>query len=228
MANPGLVYLQGSGNPSSKLFGTFLDRAFADLGGRTPRVAVSFAPIAGNAGIIQKFSGWFVGRTFRGADVKRFIVAGERDAQPSAAAQKIVEEADLVFLSGGDPVVGARLLVESGADAWLRSARERGATLAGGSAGAILLGAWWASWPDDFDDQPFDGGRLVPCTRVVDDLVVDTHAEDDDWEELKMVRGMLRKKAVTIRARGIPTSGGLFILPDGQLEPVGDPPFVIE
>ncbi|MEO6573724.1 MAG: Type 1 glutamine amidotransferase-like domain-containing protein, partial [Polyangiaceae bacterium] len=148
------------------------------------------------------------------------------DADP-ARAQAIIAEADLVFLSGGDPVLGARILCEAGADAWIREARERGAAAAGISAGAIMLGAWWASWPDDHHgDEPFDGGVVIPCLGVVDDLVIDCHAEEDDWNELELVSEMLRAKGVSARFRGVPTRGGLIVRPDNSLEIVGDEPFV--
>src|SRR4051812_7042678 len=168
-----MIYLLATGQPSSDLWKGLLDRAFADV--RNPKVAVSLAPISSNAGGLDKFASWFTSKTFGGADVTRFTVAGEPDAQPAPKARRVVEEADLVFLSGGDPIDGARLLVGAGADQWLRDAHQDGVMLAGGSAGSILLGAWWAQWPDEPDGRPFDGGELVRYTGVADDLVIDTH-----------------------------------------------------
>jgi hypothetical protein len=113
----------------------------------------------------------------------------------------------------------------AGAAGWLRDAHARGATLAGGSAGAILLGSFWAQWPDEPGDRPFDGGELIRCCGVAADLVVDTHDEEDGWGELKLVHGMLRAAGHRQRVRGIPTKGGLVVHADGRLEPVGEPPF---
>src|SRR5579864_3818931 len=157
----GLVFLFGSGRPESKLLSSLLARA------KPRRVAVSLAALAGEPTLASRAMGWFAARTFGDAIVERFAVAGEPDAQSPAIARAICDRADLIFLSGGDPVAGAELLRASGADAWLREARARGAHLAGGSAGAILLGAAWARWPDEPDGKPFDGGALVECTRVV-------------------------------------------------------------
>lgn len=225
----GPVLLAGSGQPTSKVFRTLIRRALDPIRGRKPRVALSLAPIAETPAILRKFASWFSPAIFHGAEVERFSVPGEPDATPEARAREIVERADLIFLSGGDPIAGARLFSASGADAWLRAARERGAALAGGSAGAILLGAYWASWPEEPDDepsgQPFDGGELVRCTGVVGDLVIDTHAEEDEWAELALVRGMLEARGERLRLRGIPTGGGLIVSGDGTLETVGDPPF---
>jgi cyanophycinase-like exopeptidase len=223
-----MIYLLGSGQPSGPLFDDLLDRAFANLRGRTGRVALSLAAIADQPSILRKFAGWFVSRTFRGAKVTRFSVSGEADAQSPAEARRIVEEADLIFLGGGDPTVGAKILRGAGADAWLRAARDRGAVLSGGSAGAILLGAFWAEWPEKPEGRPFDGGELVACTGVVGDLVVDTHDEKDGWGELKLVHGMLRAAGHTHRVRGIPTRGGLVVHDDGRLESTGDPVFALE
>ena len=49
-----------------------------------------------------------------------FTVRGEAHAMPEAAARAVIEDADLVFLGGGDPVHGAKLLGAAGANAWLR------------------------------------------------------------------------------------------------------------
>jgi cyanophycinase-like exopeptidase len=221
----GPVLLAGSGQPTTKIFRTLIRRALDPIKGRKPKVALSLAPIAESPAILRKFVGWFSPAIFCGAEVERFTVAGEPDAIPEKRAREIVERADQIFLSGGDPVAGARLYAESGADVWLREARARGAALAGGSAGAILLGAFWATWPDEPDGRPFDGGELVRCTGVVPDLVVDTHAEEDEWAELLLVRDLLDARGVALRLRGIPTGGGLVVDGAGALEAIGDPPF---
>jgi hypothetical protein len=88
-----------------------------------------------------------------------------------------------------------------------------------------MLGSFWGDWPEEPDGRPFDGGALVRMTGVVSDLVVDTHNEEDDWDELRLVHGMLQAAGEPARLRGIPTGGGLIVAPDGSLESVGDPPF---
>lgn len=217
----GLVLLAGTGRPGTPLFASLLARL------EPKRVAISLAAMADQPALIKKALGWFAGRAFGDAKVERFSVEGERDAQKPDEARAIVERADLIYLAGGDPVVGAEVLRQSGAADWLRAARERGAHLAGGSAGSILLGAFWARWPDEPDGKPFDGGTLVECTGVLPDLVVDTHAEEDDWAELKLVAGMLDAAGRAPRLYGIPTNGALIADTDGRLEPAGDAPFVL-
>jgi cyanophycinase-like exopeptidase len=217
----GRVYLQGSGQPSAPAFKQMIEQALGGVTGRKPRVALTLAALDGNASIIKKFLGWFTARAFGGAEVTRI------DELSAEAAKAAVESADLIYLSGGDPVAGARNLAASGRDVWLREARARGAALGGGSAGAILLGAFWADWPEEPDGKPFDGGTLVRMTGVVGDLVVDTHNEEDDWDELRLVHGMLQAAGENVRLRGIPTGGGLIVAPDGAIQAIGDPPLVL-
>jgi cyanophycinase-like exopeptidase len=218
----GSVYLIGSMDRTSG--GTMIERAL-DGAGPSAKIAVSFAPVAENPEALKHMGDRML-KLFSGkGTVTRFSLPGEADADP-ARARSIIAEADLIFLSGGDPVLGARIFRESGADAWLREARERGAATAGISAGAIMLGAWWASWPDEPDEaEPFHGGTLIHCTGVVGDLVVDCHAEEDDWSELKLVAEMLRAKGDGARLRGVPTRGGLIVGPDNSLGIVGDEAF---
>ncbi len=136
-------------------------------------------------------------------------------------------------MSGGDPVEGANRLVHAGADAWLRDANARGAACLGISAGAMMLAAWWAEWPDaPPHGAAHDGGELVRCTGVVPDLVVDCHAEEDHWGELYLVRAMLRDRYARVangeslpRFLGLPTGGGIVVEPDGTRAPLGSPPF---
>jgi cyanophycinase-like exopeptidase len=234
----GSVYLAASHHKAT--FKTLLERAVAAAcstreARARPYIAVSYA--AADGPLVERMSSFLHG-AFGDAEVQRFTVKGERRAMAPDKARAIVDAADVVFLGGGDPVAGARLLVDAGADEWLRAARARGAACVGMSAGAIMLCSWWADWPEDApdgeserssdrstpDDAPHDGGELVSCTRVVPDLVVDCHAEHDKWEELKLVRGMLRDRlgdAKLPRFVGLPTGTGVIVGADGSLESVG-------
>jgi cyanophycinase-like exopeptidase len=221
---PGLVYLAASHHAGT--LKSFAASALAAAGSPRPKVAVTYAAAGGP--IVARMLSFF-DHLFPGADVRRFTVKGEHGAQPAAEARAIVESADVVFFGGGDPVLGARLLVEAGADGWVRAARARGASCLGVSAGAMMLGAWWASWPDEAPSgAPHEGGELVSCTRVVGDLVVDCHAEADQWAELVAVRAMLAERlgdADLPRLVGLPTGAGLIVHAGGTLESVGGTPF---
>jgi len=225
MTTAGMVLLQGAGRTSGQVFQSALKHMLPSP--KTARVVVSTAALAEVPGVVARFAGWFSSRGFRGAEVTRVALPGEPGAMSSDEAQATLRAANLIFLAGGDPVVGAEVLSSSGADTWLREARQSGVHLAGGSAGAILLGAWWARWPSELpSDAPFDGGELVACSGVVP-LVVDTHAEDDDWGELHLIDGMLTAagKRGEVSLWGIPTHGALLIDSDGKIEELGDASF---
>jgi cyanophycinase-like exopeptidase len=222
---PGHVYLASSSQ--KKTFDALVAHALARVAHKPPRVAASYAA-SGEPHVAQMSA--FLTKAFGGAEVTRFTVKGEKSPMSPADARAIVEHADVVFLSGGDPAHGAHLLAASGADKWIREAHARGAACMGMSAGAIMLGAFWGEWPDDAPrDAPHDGGALVPCARVVPELVIDCHAEEDHWAELALVRGMLRDHlgpgANLPRFLGLPTGSGLIVAPDRSLETVGLAPF---
>jgi len=227
MTRAGDVYLAASSHPQT--LHAMVSQAASSIERRPVLVAVSHVSTGGqHAGRMTHF----FERSIDRVEVTRFSVAGERDAMPPGEARAVLERADLVFLGGGDPVEGARLLVAAGADAWLRDAHARGVPCMGVSAGAILLGAWWASWPDSPPaGAAHEGGELVRCTGAVPDLVVDCHAEEDDWNELRIVRAMLRDRlgegAVLPRFLGLPSGTGIIVSPGGPYRSVGGEPVTI-
>jgi cyanophycinase-like exopeptidase len=222
---PGAVYLAASSHEAT--LRELASRARATIARSPLRVAATYAAAGGP---MADRMNHFLARLFPGATIERFTVAGERDAMPAAKARALVENADVIFVGGGDPVQGARLLVAAGADAWLRDARARGVACMGISAGSIMLGAWWAEWPDpeEVGDAPHDGGELVRCAQVVPDLVVDCHAEEDDFAELRLVREMLADRPAPLpRFLGLPTGTAIVVGPDGSVTSIGGPPAAV-
>jgi cyanophycinase-like exopeptidase len=197
---------------------------------KTPvRIAISYAPVAGSARGL-KFMSERMPRLFPNAELERFTVPGEKGATAPEEARAVVERADLVFVSGGDPSLGARLLDEGGASAWIRDAHARGAATMGVSAGSIALGAWWADWADDESgDEAAQLARtnLVAGVGVVASHVFDTHNEEDDWDELRIVAKLCALRGKAARFVGIPTGGALIFRGDGSMETVGKEPFVL-
>jgi hypothetical protein len=212
------------GSPTPPLLKLVGERAAAASKKGKPRVAVSMTTM-----LDHPHGAGFLSRTmeamFPHATVERFTVHGEPDAMPKADAHAIVQRADIVFLPGGDPVAGAKLLVAAGADEWLRGARARGAVMVGISAGSIALGAWWGDWPADGDDDA--APELVPCTNVADGFVFDAHAEEDDWIELRIVARHLHRKHPKLRYVGLPTGAAIELDAAGKLHPIGVEPFVL-
>lgn len=212
----GSVYLIGGAHDGvvSEVF-----RRIRSVVPASPRVAVSVAAWPSARGPLQAIA--FARGHFPDATVDRFSVAGEHDANP-ADAQSIVARADVVFLGGGDPVLYGDRLVPAGADGWLRAARGRGAVCVGLSAGSIALGALWARWPEE---DPEGAPSLVDCLAVIPDIVVDCHAEADDWEELRAVKAAADegRPASSLRFLGIGHRSAVVVRPDDSLEWIGEP-----
>lgn len=78
-----------------------------------------------------------------GAEVMPARIVDQASANDPANA-RIIAEADLVYIGGGYPHVGMRILKGTRALQALETARQRGALIAGASAGAMMMGA--RSW----------------------------------------------------------------------------------
>jgi hypothetical protein len=224
---PGAVYLAASSHEGT--LRAMASRILASAERRPLHIAVTYAAAGGP--MVARMNE-HLARLFGGAEIHRFTVAGELPGAGSMGPEEAaatIEAADLIFIGGGDPVLGARRLVDSGADVWLRGARARGTPCLGISAGAIMLASWWAEWPDHpAHGAPHDGGELVRCTGVAAALVVDCHAEDDDWSELRLVQGMLRGRLAgkpQPRFLGLLTGRGIIVEADGSTENVAGAPF---
>lgn len=116
------------------------------------------------------------------------------------AAKKTLESADAIFISGGEVGDGMSWLVRHGLDGYLKQLFDRGKFFFGMSAGSIMMGTHWVRWEDPKDD---DTAELFDCLEFIP-TVFDTHAEDEDWKELKTV---LRLMGPGSRGYGIPNGG---------------------
>jgi hypothetical protein len=208
----GTAYLVASGQDG--LLPQIAQRAYRALGKPRARVAVTYAPVTGDATGL-KFMRDRMGGLFPDAILESL------DDDPAA-----LDRADLVFVSGGDPTLGAIVLEQAGASAALRAAHARGTPMMGVSAGAILLGHWWVKWPEDSEDDPdLQRTSLVKCTGVVAGHVFDTHNEEDDWDELRVAARLAERAGERAVFLGIPTGGALVVAGDGSIEVVGEQPF---
>jgi cyanophycinase-like exopeptidase len=209
---PGRVYLVASGQDG--LLGQVAQRAMRDIGKKSPRVAVSYAPVEGDRRGL-KFMSERMPALFPGATLE--AIAHDRH---------VVDRADLVFVSGGDPTHGAKVLARTGAAGWMREAHARGTPMMGVSAGAIALGAWWIDWPED-EDAPEEQADLVACVGILPGHVFDTHDEEDGWKELHVASRLLARRGEKAHLLGIPTKGALVFDERGAMEVVGESPFAL-
>lgn len=126
-----------------------------------------------------------------------------RLARPNAdveAAKRSLEAADAVFLSGGEVEDGIQGLARHGLTGYMHELYNKGKLFFGASAGSIMMGARWVRWENPGDDAT---ASLFDCLGLVP-TVFDTHAEDEDWKELKLTLKLLGPGA---RGYGIPRDG---------------------
>jgi cyanophycinase len=136
---PGPVALVGAGEFLPAMAG--IDgELLASTGVARPRVAI--LPTASFPDGEEVFQRWASMGTAHfatlGAEVEPVLVRDRMDADDPGAAQA-VGEADLIYLSGGKPRYLLRTLAGTAVGRSLAAAHERGAVLAGCSAGAMAL-----------------------------------------------------------------------------------------
>lgn len=136
---PGPVALVGAGEflPTMAPFDADL---LAATGVTRPRVAIlPTASYPDGEAVFQRWAAMGVSHfAGLGAEVEPVFVRDRRDADDPGAAQA-VGEADLVYLSGGKPAYVLEALSGSAVGRALVAAHERGAAVAGCSAGAMAL-----------------------------------------------------------------------------------------
>lgn len=134
-----------------------------------------------------------------GAGEVNFLrLAGQR--VDLSAAKQALEAADAIFLSGGEVEDGMRWLVQHGLAGFLKELYGRGKLFFGVSAGSIMMGTHWVHWENLQDDAT---AELFDCLGFVP-TVFDTHAEDEDWKELKLA---LKLQGPGSRGYAIPSGG---------------------
>jgi len=210
--HPSPVYLLagGGGWRTRKTSDPLLQRIFSETCTKPPVVAY----IGAASGDNQDFFRW-LSSLFKTAGAREVQLAPT--ATPKAdmvATRRILKAADLVFISGGDVEEGMRALADRDLVSFLRQLHATGKPFFGLSAGSIMLARAWVRWRDPDDDataEVFDCLGLAP-------MLCDTHAEEDDWEEL---HALLRLSPSGTVGYGIPSGGGLVVAPDGTVKVLG-------
>lgn len=141
--------------------------------------------------------------------IRRVLIAPQK--ADLNKAQAVLESADAIFVSGGDVEAGMQILEEKNMAGFLTDLFKQGKILFGVSAGSIMLAREWVRWRDPEDDSTTE---LFPCLGITP-IICDTHAEADDWEELKAA---LKLKEEDTRGYGIPSGSCLKVYPDGRME----------
>ena len=124
-----------------------------------------------------------------GADAKPLMVLDRSDAEsPEVVAE--AESADMVYLTGGSPLHLLETLRESALLHAIIGALERGAVLAGSSAGAMVMGSWmrFREWRPALGFA--DGVASLPHHERSDPDTVSRELRDHAPEDLSVVLGI--------------------------------------
>ena len=129
-------------------------------------------------------------------------------------ATRVLEEADLIMISGGDVEEGMRVLQEKGAVPLLRRLWREGKPLFGVSAGSIMLAREWVRWTDPRNEA---SAQLFSCLGLAP-VLCDTHGESDGWVEL---HALLSLCPVGATGFGISSGTALIVEGDGSVSALG-------
>lgn len=146
-----------------------------------------------------------VGRTVT-AEVVAVLEAAS--AADEGLARRL-READVIHLPGGDPDLIPTIYPGTAAWAAIRDANERGAVVAGASAGAMALGGW--TWTPR---GGLDGLGLVPRVIVV------PHADAASWD--RAVERFGRMVPSGMDALGLAERTAVIVMPAGPWRVVGE------
>jgi hypothetical protein len=144
--------------------------------------------------------------------------------------RRILDEAQLIYLGGGDVSLLAEHLCRDGLDEQIRARRRAGAALLGVSAGAIGLTPAWLRFPEDIDDDEDNSGEVAlpsrfACVGAVP-IACDVHDEESDWEELRALLDVWRRDdpQARVEAYGIPAGGALLLDGEDRVKHLGAAP----
>ncbi len=187
-------------------------RIFAENGLDHPRLAY-VGTASGDAFAFFKLFEAFLKKAGASSVTRALLAKAKADV---AQARKVLDEADVVFVSGGDVEEGIYWLDRHGLMEFFHELHDHGKLFMGLSAGSIMLGTQWVRWSDPDDDAT---AELFDCLGLAP-LLCDMHAEEDGWDELQVAVDRLGPEGV---GYGVPTGGILRVSPDGTLTALGKP-----
>ncbi len=203
------VYLLAGGR-GSKYQEYIIKSVFNDIG--KPKPVIAYVGVANEDN--YPFYLMVSGLIKSGGDcrIERVLIAPKNaDLKKARAA---LESADGIFMSGGDVEAGMQVLQEKNLTALFTDLFNQGKVFFGASAGSIMMAKEWVRWRDPDDDST---AELFPCLGMAP-VICDTHAEEDDWEELKAA---LKLEPDNTRGYGIRSGSCLKVHTDGRVEALG-------
>jgi peptidase E len=177
-----VVYLMaGAGPGSGPRSVRFHHELVARLGKKKPNIAYVGAPSGDNLGFEKMISTLVFGLT-----AKVTFVRLTKKSVSTSQAKAQLEDADLVFMTGGDVDAGMKVINDRGLAPLFRKLHEQGKPMEGISAGSIMLGQKWVRFHEDESVEAFDCLGVVPCS-------FDAH-DEHGWDELITLAKLLPKK----------------------------------
>ena len=208
MNNRKPLYLLAGGRGSGNQ--TLFKSVFKEIGQTSPVIAYVGAANEDD----KRFFG-FMGAEIKGVGdctLNQILLASKK--ADIAKAKEMLSAADAVFMSGGDVEAGMQIIQDKGLMDFFHGLLEQGKLFFGVSAGSIMLADQWVRWSDPDDDS---SANLFTCLGLAP-VICDTHAEEDNWVELKAAIHLKEDGSV---GYGIPSGACLKVNPDGKVEALG-------
>ena len=203
------IYLLAGGR-GSKYQNQIIKSVFKDTGKTKPVIAYVGVANGDDWGFFQMVSGLI--KTGGNCRIERVLIAPQKSDLNKA--RTALESADAIFMSGGDVEAGMQVLREKNFTRLFTDLYKQNKVFFGASAGSIMTAREWVRWRDPDDDST---AELFPCLGIAP-VICDTHAEEDDWEELKAA---LKLEPEGTRGYGIRSGSCLKVYPDGRVEAMG-------
>jgi len=196
-----VIHLIGGGPGALLATRRHIKQAVQAVGKKKPLVAYIGVASNDNVGFQKMLSAAFVGT---GARIEMARLA--RKNASVTTARRLLDDCDLVFMSGGDVEHGMRILNERGVADDLRRLARAGKPFLGVSAGSIMTCQTWVRFPDDDEAkaEPFDCLGIAP-------VHMDAHSEADDWPELRTLVRLLAREDAGAVGYGVPSKGCLRV-----------------
>jgi peptidase E len=221
-----VVHLVGGGPGTVLALRRHFKAALGALGREKALVAYVGTASNDDAGFFRMIRAGLTTAVSRGRGARMELAKLASPRASASEARALLEDSDMVFVSGGDVEHGMRVLEERDMARTLRALSAAGKPMFGISAGSLMLAREWVRFPDEDDDST---AELFPCLGIAP-LHVDAHSEDDGWSELRVLVRLLHERGDREPVgHGLTRKGALRVVLDGprgdraKMEPMGTP-----
>lgn len=131
----------------------------------------------------------------------------------ASEARALLEDSDMVFVSGGDVEHGMNILRDRDLAGVMVGLARAGKPIFGISAGSLMIAREWVRFPDENDEA---SAEIFPCLGIAP-LHVDAHSEQDGWSELRILVRLLHRRGDRAPVGyGLTRKGGLRVEVDAR------------